>query len=132
LIGYSPLRSGDKGFQVNQTRTESTSSRQQISSNRGKTDAMAVIYNHPSVHRKLFSLAFKLETLASLIPTSSLISCKNDLPLTVDHLFDCALLTSIRGSYHVPHNLMTALTDHSTSLSNVFSYLRHTNFLSRI
>jgi len=58
--------------------------------------------------------------------------CNNDLPLTVDHLFECPHFTFIRDSHQVPHNRITALTDHPASLSNVFSYLCHTNFLTRI
>ena len=58
--------------------------------------------------------------------------CKNDLPLTVDHFFDYPLLTSIRDSCHVPYNPITALIHHSISLSNIFSYLHHTNFLLHI
>ena len=58
--------------------------------------------------------------------------CNNDLLLTIDHLFNCSLLASIRDLYNVTHDPITALTAHFTSLANVLSHLRHTNFLSQI
>ena len=58
--------------------------------------------------------------------------CDNDLPLTVDHIFECPNLTSLRDSYKIPHNRHTALADHSSSLPYLFPYLDSIGFLYRI
>ena len=58
--------------------------------------------------------------------------CVSDLHLTVDHIFECPKLTSLRDSYKIPHNRCTALADHSPSLPYLFPYLHSIGFLSRI
>ena len=59
--------------------------------------------------------------------------CNDDeLPLTIDHIFECPLLHTTRQSYLIPHNRSTALSDSSPSLTNVFPFLQHINLLNRI
>ena len=69
--------------------------------------------------------------ISHLMPLTCL-HCNTDLPLTVDHLFECPHLVHIRNSCGIPHNRIAALTDDSPILPNIFSFLRHTNFLFRV
>ena len=58
--------------------------------------------------------------------------CDSDHPLTVDHIFECTNLTSLRNSYKIPHNRHTALADNSSSLPYLFPHLRSIGFFYHI
>jgi len=55
----------------------------------------------------------------------------DELPLTIDHIFECPLLLTTRQSYLIPHNRPFALSD-SSPLTNMFPFFQHINLLNRI
>ena len=58
--------------------------------------------------------------------------CHIDLPLTVEHFFSCFALNSLRNSYRIPHCHISALSNNSESLYNIFPFLHEAGFLSKI
>jgi len=69
--------------------------------------------------------------LSNLFPLSCE-HCNLDSPLTVNHMFECPVLTALRLFHHVPHSLKASLSKDSSPIPNIFSYLHAANILLRI
>ena len=55
--------------------------------------------------------------------------CDRDSPLSVEHIFVCPDLTSLRDSHHIPHSHTDALSHSSSCLPDIVVYLHHAGFL---
>ncbi len=58
--------------------------------------------------------------------------CDNDHPLTVNHMFICPQLSSLRSIHQVPICHLTALSNDFPNFPATLTYLHQANFLSRI
>jgi len=58
--------------------------------------------------------------------------CDTELPLSVEHIFQCPKLSPLCDSLRIPHDCITALSGTSPPLSNISLFLHLTGFLSAI
>ena len=76
------------------------------------------------------SLITHAHLLNNLFPLSCP-KCQSD-KFSIDHLFSCPLLSTLRNHYSIPPNRPSALQNNPSSIDNVISFLKHANLFQYI